>query len=132
MTKSTKVYGLRCASAERIDFFEAGVVTTNDGSVEIRGGNVRDPYAPHEVYRVTGKAARDIRAAVSEIERAAAEAKAFPSEMLAGGEMVALDVRAARSRDDIEMTLPGKVLALIRQHNLSLFDASLSPAIKIN
>jgi hypothetical protein len=122
MARNDKVYALRCASAERVDFFEAGVVTTSDGVVEIRGGAVREPYLPHEVYRVPAKIAREVRAEIAEIERAVAEAKAFPSARLVEGAMQDRAVRVARARDDIDMTLPHTVLDLVRKHDLHLFD----------
>lgn len=65
------VWALRCASADRIDFFPANIVRTREGDVEIRGGNIRT-YKPEEVWFVRkGKQHLDeVRGLVRETEEA--------------------------------------------------------------
>jgi hypothetical protein len=65
----SKVYALRCASAERIDFFEASVVRLANGEVVVKGGNVRD-YSPYEVSFVHPNAYDTVNSFVLEIQQA--------------------------------------------------------------
>lgn len=122
--RATKIYALRCASAERIDFFEAFPRRRKDGRLEIFGGNVREPYLPSEVYIVPPKHARAVRSFVGDVEREIADAKAMPSRVTAEGEVMSTDYLAMRQRDGVEASLPMRIKSLVQQYELSLADES--------
>jgi hypothetical protein len=65
-----KIWALRCASADRLDLFPAQLVRRPDGEVEVRGGNVRDPYKPAEVWFVTKAGLSEVKGVVRETEQA--------------------------------------------------------------
>lgn len=94
------IWALRCASADRIDLFEARVVRRANGDVEVRGGNVRDAYTPAEVWFVKPKHLDEIRGIVRELEQA-----------IHAASMNENDIQRAFARDAVSMTMTAALLS---------------------
>ncbi|WP_089177245.1 hypothetical protein [Bosea sp. AS-1] len=97
------VWALRCASADRIDLFEAQIVRRASGKVEVRGGNVRSPYTPDEVWIVKKGALDEIKGFAREIE---AEMRTLPR---------ADDINFAIARDGVSRDMTIRAMQFLKR-----------------